>query len=107
MRLLSSSILVLALLAALLAALLLSSCSSCTPGGSRLYQTKPFAPSFKREDVAALLHMGASVVDGGVNFAVYGEHATRIDVLLFDDPDAELPTRQLPMERVDNVWSLF
>jgi glycogen operon protein len=57
--------------------------------------------------VEALLHMGAHQVDGGVNFAVYSERATRVELALFDDPEADLPTRRFLMHRLGDVWSTF
>ena len=32
-------------------------------------------------------HMGATQIDRGVHFAVYSENATRLELLLFDDPN--------------------
>jgi len=59
----------------------------------------------------ALLHpgqpypLGATLRDGGVNFAVVSEHASRIDLCLFDDGGAEQRLR-LPGRSVD-VWHGF
>ena len=36
--------------------------------------------------------------DGGVNFSVFSKHATRVDLLLFDDVDAAQPARILALE---------
>jgi len=59
----------------------------------------------------ALLHpglphpLGATLRDGGVNFAVVSEHAQRIDLALFDDAGAERRLR-LP-GRSGDVWHGF
>ncbi len=74
---------------------------------AQIYRTEPRAPSYSDADVAALEHLGATVVDQGVNFGVYSEHATRIELCLFDDPEAALPTRQFQMQRFGDVWNLY
>lgn len=72
----------------------------------RLYQTTPVAPSLDDGAVAALDHLGVTVVDDGVNFSVFSGNAQRLDLLLFDDPEAERPTRQFEMSRFGDVWNL-
>ncbi len=79
----------------------------CNPDTPSLYETAPHAPSLTEEGIADLDHMGGIIIDQGANFAVYSENATRVEVLLFDDPEADLPTQQFPMERFGNVWSLY
>jgi isoamylase len=74
---------------------------------AHIYQTAPFAPSYARESIANLEHMGATLVDKGVNFAVYSEHATKLQLALFDDPESNRPTRQLDMVRQGDVWNLY
>jgi glycogen operon protein len=83
--------------------------AGCTSedGGIRLYRTLPIAAELDQAAVEGLRHMGPTVLDRGVNFATYAENATRIDLLLFDDPEAELPTRQFPMVRFGDVWNLY
>src|SRR3954453_13739911 len=73
---------------------------------ARLYHDAPTAPSYTEASIAALAHLGAPVVDRGVNFGVYSEHATRLEVLLFDTADSPRPTRQFPMTRFGNVWNV-
>jgi glycogen operon protein len=34
---------------------------------------------------------GATLRDGGVNFCVFGRHASRVELLLFDAPDTPEP----------------
>ena len=41
--------------------------------------------------------LGATVDQGGVNFSVYSEHATGMELLLFDDVDAREPSRVLEL----------
>ncbi len=49
--------------------------------------------------------LGAHWDGEGVNFAIYSRHATAVELCLFDDPDAALETRRLPLsERTGFVW---
>jgi glycogen operon protein len=50
--------------------------------------------------------LGATVVDGGVNFAVYSSRAERIELCLFDDAGAETARLPLP-DRTDFVFHGF
>lgn len=75
-----------------------------------LYDTSPIAETFKGMKGKPLFDiLGPSVVDGGINFAVFSEHATRIEVLLFDDPESSLPTMRFPLVKdpESNIWTLF
>ncbi len=82
--------------------------AGCTGSdGPRLYHTEDHAPSLTPEAIQALDHLGPSLVDSGINFSVYSEAATRIDVLLFDDPEAEQPAQQFPMVRMGPVFNLY
>ncbi len=74
---------------------------------AQLYQSAAKAPSYAAEEVEALAHLGPTLVDKGVNFGVYSEHATRIELLLFDDPESDRPTRQFPLERFGDVWNVY
>src|SRR3954462_12478341 len=49
--------------------------------------------------------LGATWTGLGVNFAVFSAHATRVELCLFDSPDATAPSQsvQLP-EHTDMVW---
>ncbi len=89
-----------------LAALLGSACleNASTP---RLYDSAPRAPSFSVADIVALKHLGPTMVDQGVNFGVYSERATRIELAIFEDPKADLPTRRFLMTRYGNVWNVY
>jgi isoamylase len=72
----------------------------------RLYFARDHAPTWTPDSVAALDHLGSVVVDRGVSFNVYSEQATRIEVLLFDDPESDRPTRRFPLTRFGDVWSV-
>jgi isoamylase len=54
-------------------------------------------------------HPLGSTWDGeGVNFAVFSEHATSVDLCLFDDPDAAVPTETISMpSATDRVWHAY
>ena len=93
----------------LLLTLLAASVAGCAEERERvrLYHTAPVAPSLSAESIQALEHMGPTLVDNGVHFAVFSAHATRMQLLLFDDPEAERPTKRFEMERLGDVWSLY
>ena len=91
--------------AGMLLCLLLAACGPSS--GVRMYATQPVAPSLRAEDVQGMKHMGPTLLEQGVNFAVYSERATRLELLLFEDPESSLPARRFPMERLGNVWSLY
>ncbi len=88
-----------------LLALMLSTCSGTNY--THLYATQPFAPSYTAADVAALNHLGATVVDKGINFSVYSEHATKVQVLLFDGPNDARPSQQFDLIQQGPVWNVF
>ena len=72
-----------------------------------LYSSAPKAPSLDEERIKNLEHLGAMLVDKGANFGVYSSRATRVELLLFDDPEASLPTRRFPMTRFGDVWNVY
>lgn len=77
---------------------------------TRLYFTQATAPSLSWDDVDSMDYMGPVVIDRGVNFVVYSERAERMELLLFDDPEAELPTWQIEMEQGPGnspLWSVY
>lgn len=56
--------------------------------------------------------LGASVIGGGVNFALYSKTAASVELLLFDRCDDAQPTRVIPMEpqypnRTFHYWHIF
>jgi isoamylase len=49
--------------------------------------------------------LGATWDGVGVNFALFSEHATKVELCLFDHPDAEAESVRLPLaEQTDMVW---
>ncbi|EDY17538.1 glycogen debranching enzyme GlgX [Chthoniobacter flavus Ellin428] len=52
--------------------------------------------------------LGATVMDQGVNFALFSENATGVDLCLFDSADAPQETARIRMtEHTDQVWHCF
>jgi len=74
---------------------------------TQLYATEDKAPSLEWDAIEDMDHMGPTIVDQGVNFAVYADRATRIDLLLFDDPESERPVQQFTMTRAGSIWNLY
>lgn len=96
------------LVSSLLLSLVLS--TSCSEGESdrvRLFHDEPSAPSLTGPEIEALDHLGSTIVDKGVNFGVYSSTATRIDLLLFDDPEDSQPTRRYEMTKFGEVWNVY
>jgi glycogen operon protein len=89
----------------------LAALAACAGNGAgnepRLYATQERAPSVPAERIVALDWLGPRLVDKGVNFGVYSERATRIELLVFEDPESRLPTRRFPMTRFGNVWNVY
>jgi glycogen operon protein len=52
--------------------------------------------------------LGATWLGNGVNFAIFSEHATSVDLCLFDDVDTPRENIRIPMtEHTDQVWHVF
>ena len=51
--------------------------------------------------------LGATMVDGGVNFAVFSAHATAVEVCIFDDAGAREVQRVHLPEYTDEIWHGF
>src|SRR5256885_13992717 len=52
--------------------------------------------------------LGATWLGNGVNFAIFSEHATSVDLCLFDNSDAPQENIRIPMtEQTDQVWHVF
>ncbi|MEP7015960.1 MAG: glycogen debranching protein GlgX [Verrucomicrobiota bacterium] len=52
--------------------------------------------------------LGATWMGNGVNFALFSEHATGVDLCLFDRVDAAQENIRIPItERTDDVWHIF
>lgn len=72
-----------------------------------VYAVSDKAPSLTTEGIEDLDHMGPTLIDGGVNFAVYSENAERIDLLIFEDPESPLATQTIEMTPMGDVWNTF
>src|SRR5579862_4051184 len=49
--------------------------------------------------------LGATVRDDGVNFALFAEHAVKVELCLFDSPGASAETHRLALpEYTNQVW---
>jgi len=90
--------------------LALASCcglAACGPDDyTRLYKRSDRAPSFEEADIRALRHLGPSLADRGVNFGLYSQNATKIELLLFDGAEEGRPSRTFDLTRFDNVWNV-
>jgi isoamylase len=55
--------------------------------------------------------LGATVVDGGVNFSLFSRSAAGVDLLLFDRDDDARPARVIPIDPITNrtyhYWHVF
>ncbi|MCB1152931.1 glycogen debranching enzyme, partial [bacterium] len=52
--------------------------------------------------------LGATVVDGGVNFSLFSRRATGVTLCLYDRRHAGEPSRVIPLkQRTHNVWHVF
>jgi glycogen operon protein len=92
----------------ILCAAVLAALAACEAADTaHLYVSAPLPPSLDEASVRNLDHLGATLVDRGANFGVYSSRATRVEVLLFDDPEASLPTRRIPMTRLGDVWNVY
>src|SRR5690554_3913405 len=52
--------------------------------------------------------LGATCKGQGANFALYSQHAERVELLFFDAPDAEAASHIIPItERTGPIWHCF
>ena len=52
--------------------------------------------------------LGATWDGKGVNFALFSEHATGVELCLFDTVDADKETHRIPLtEHTDQVWHAY
>ena len=52
--------------------------------------------------------LGATWDGAGVNFALFSEHSTGVELCLFDSADSERETQRIPLtERTDQVWHSY
>jgi isoamylase len=82
--------------------------AACASGSDpHLYATAREAPGFTDAEISGLQRLGATQIGTGVNFSVYSQHATRVDLALFDKPTDSRPAQQFPMVRIGDVWNLY
>src|SRR5688572_7641557 len=62
-------------------------------------------------ETARAAPLGATLTDAGVHFSVFSKHATRIDLLLFDDGHTSRPSSIIPLDakrhRTYHYWHTF
>jgi|HigsolmetaAR202D_1030399.scaffolds.fasta_scaffold00835_12 glycogen debranching enzyme GlgX len=52
--------------------------------------------------------LGATLLEGGTNFAIFSQYATKVELCLFDSPEAEYESERIVLqERTDHVWHGF
>src|SRR4051812_34429178 len=52
--------------------------------------------------------LGATWDGAGANFALFSEHATKVELCLFDSPNATQESQQIVMpEHTDQVWHCY
>lgn len=55
--------------------------------------------------------VGATLYEDGVNFSIFSKHATALDLLLFDDPHAPIPSQVIRLDpehnRTYHYWHIF
>ena len=55
--------------------------------------------------------LGATVIDGGVNFAIFSRHATMVTLVLFESSKPDSPYIEIPLERngakTGDIWHCF
>jgi glycogen operon protein len=63
------------------------------------------------ENIGRSSPLGATVLDGGVNFSVYSRSATAVELLFFDREDDSVPSRTVPIDPATNrsyhYWHVF
>lgn len=52
--------------------------------------------------------LGVTIVKDGVNFALFSEHATAVELLLFSHPDDKEPKEIIPVkEKTGDIWHVL
>ncbi len=79
---------------------------------TRVYGSCTLAPSLQSLSGMQLYDiLGPTIVDKGVNFAVYAKNATRVEVLIFNtaNPDTDQPAQRIPMykDETTGIWTQF
>ncbi len=77
------------------------------PDYIRLYHRQDKAPSLDWATIGALDHLGPTLIDQGTNFGLFSEHADRIDLLLFEDPESTEPINVSTLTRFGDVWNVY
>jgi glycogen operon protein len=71
----------------------------------------PAAPRAPAVEVGASAPLGATVAPGGVSFSVFSKNATLVELLLFDDEQADAPAVVIPLDprtnRTYHYWHAF
>ncbi len=91
----------------LMAALCVIVAGCASDADPHLYSTKPIAPGLTQAQVTSLSVLGATQIGTGVNFSVFSQNATRVDLALFDSPTDSQPAQQFPMVRTGDVWNIY
>ncbi|MGH2687351.1 MAG: glycogen debranching protein GlgX, partial [Actinomycetota bacterium] len=69
---------------------------------------RPRAPPTVRVWPGKPYPQGATWDGQGVNFAIFSEHATGVDLCLYDRPNAARETHRIPLrERTDLIWHCY
>ena len=57
------------------------------------------------------LPLGASLVNDGVNFAIFSRHATSVTLIIFESPEKNSPWVEIPLDKREhktgNIWHCF
>ena len=71
---------------------------------------KPY-PSTAEPSAGRSFPLGAAVLSNGINFSVFSRHASRVELLLFDDAEEPHTTRAIDLEarkhRTYHYWHIF
>jgi isoamylase len=78
-------------------------------GGIRSQEQRTGTPlSVRRVRPGRSYPLGATWDGRGINFALYAENATRVELCLFDSPQAECEAVRIPLpEHTDQVWHVY
>ncbi len=59
-------------------------------------------------DSGKALPLGASLVNDGVNFAVFSRNATAVTLIVFESTDSNSPWKEIPLNKkgnkTGNIW---
>src|SRR5437868_15339428 len=68
-------------------------------------------PGAPARDIGRSAPLGATVVEGGVNFSLFSRHATGVELLFFDREDDATPSHAIrfdpAMNRTYHYWHAF